>query len=445
MVFRPKVAVFVLFLVTAGLSGCFGSESEGGAPTAAFNVTPLTDGLTFRFDATNSSDPQGDALNVAWNFGDEGEQLGTLEEFGLIDYTYAVTNTMFHVSLVVTDAQGNAGSHMEQVSIGTGVNNPPVGVVKNATRWVKPGGGVVLDASQSTDPDDDLFNYEWIMGNFSEENVTIASPFLQQGQGYETTFEKVGVYSFHCHPHPWMKMRVVVDEADANASDFAEVDITNYAYSDKVVTVRPGGTVNWTNRDPDVHTATGEWFNGGKVISTSPIMSAKLEAGDYQARLILNDGKGGMTMKTYGLKASTDAPDSPKTSQILRNDLNHVPTVPDQAYDGEEIPYTADWPLNLTATVSWEDPSGGSIFRIALKQGVVLTNCVPEGNSCTLMYNLIPGTPYRIVLSATPEGRSVNQDVVIDTSAIQWSYPPFGNSEGCPPGLDMHNGVCMKH
>ncbi|MBI2078869.1 MAG: hypothetical protein HYT80_10965 [Euryarchaeota archaeon] len=412
MVLRPKVAISALFLFIAGFSGCFGADSAGsGDPTAIFKVTPRSDGVTFLFDATNSTDPQDDALSVAWNFGDEGVQLGTLSEFGLIEYTYAVTNTMFWVSLVVSDAEGNSGSHMEQVSIGTGVNNPPVGVVKNATRWVKPGGGVVLDASQSTDPDDDLFNYEWIMGNFSEGNMSIASPFLQKGQGYETTFEKVGVYSFHCHPHPWMKMRVVVDGTDANASDFAEVDITNYAYSDKVVTIRPGGTVNWTNRDPDVHTATGEWFNGGKVISTSPIMSAKLEAGDSQARLILNAGKGGITRKTYGLKAPTD-----------------------------------EWPLNLTATVSWEDPSGGSVFRIALKyQNKIVTDCVPEGNSCTLMYNLVPGLKYYIVLSAAPEGRSVQQDVVIDTSAIQWAYPPFGNSEGCPPGQDLHGGVCMKH
>ncbi len=39
-----------------------------------------------------------------------------------------------------------------------------------------------------------------------------ASKLLAQGESYSFTFEKTGVYAYHCSPHPYMKATVEVTE-----------------------------------------------------------------------------------------------------------------------------------------------------------------------------------------------------------------------------------------
>lgn len=44
----------------------------------------------------------------------------------------------------------------------------------------------------------------------------------------------------------------------AEVMDEAEVDIVNFAYSPKTVTIKAGGQVTWTNKDAVAHTATAD-------------------------------------------------------------------------------------------------------------------------------------------------------------------------------------------
>ncbi|MBT9160038.1 MAG: Amicyanin [Dehalococcoidia bacterium] len=34
---------------------------------------------------------------------------------------------------------------------------------------------------------------------------------LNQGENWSFTFEKPGIYEYHCRPHPWMKAKVIVE------------------------------------------------------------------------------------------------------------------------------------------------------------------------------------------------------------------------------------------
>lgn len=435
MILRLRALLVTVALAGAALSGCLGGEDGDGTPTAFFTVTPKEDGVTFLFDALNSSDPQGEELGVEWNFGDDGEQFGPLRDFGLIEYTYAVSDTTFMVSLVVRDPDGSSAFMMEQVSLGTGMNTAPEAHLKNATRWVKVGGGVVLDASRSDDHEGDLFSYEWILGNYSAEtaNMTLDTGLLGPGMSANLTFDAAGVYLFHCHPHPWMKMRVVVSDEDPNATSDATVDIRNFGYSEKTLAVTPGATVRFHNVDPVEHTATLEWFAPGQVVATSPILSQKLQEGDYQARLVLNDGKGGMASTTYGLRASADAPPNPRVTYLNWTPVDSGPGA--LAAQPRVTDYTADWPQNLTGSISWNGNTGAT-YRIELLQaGQVVAGCFAEEGTCTFATNIVPGD-YQIRQAVS--GNAVRETAPSTLSAIQYTNPGFGDSDMGDGGEHHH-------
>lgn len=456
MILRTKLLVLVAALVSAAFAGCLSGKAEGdGVPIAVLKTTAREDGVTFLFDATNSTDPDGSAsdLFVEWNFGDDGLQTGKLLEFGLIEYTYAVTDTTFIVSLVVRDADGKASFAMEPVTLGSGVNTPPQIEAKNATRWIQADSGIVLDAARSADADGDSFSYEWFVGAYDEAaaSATLATQYLDMGQSENLTLEAPGVYQFHCHPHPWMRTRVIVSDGDPNATASPTVDIANFAYSPHDLVVTPGTTVQFRNLDPTPHTATLEWFAPGKAESTSPVLSKKLPAGDHQARLVLNDGKGGQSTATWGLRASADAPANPLTTDMSVPDYTYVAEVPTGSPDTGKInnEYLVDWVQNLTVSISWTTqqsnvPSGsGNFWNIFLDDadGKALAAGYCEEGTCSFVTNVMPGQYF---LRAQAQ-QTFTGSIAWTAVATQYSYPGFGDAVACPPGSHAHNGVCQAH
>ncbi|HXE09289.1 MAG TPA: PKD domain-containing protein, partial [Acidobacteriaceae bacterium] len=114
-----------------GLAGCGGSSgSPSGGSQQQQNQPPTANaggpysgvaGTAISFSATGSSDPQGQALTYAWNFGDSTMGTGATPS-----HTYAATGT-YTVSLTVTDTSGLTGTATGKATIG------PAGVALTGT------------------------------------------------------------------------------------------------------------------------------------------------------------------------------------------------------------------------------------------------------------------------------------------------------------------------
>ncbi len=97
-------------------------------PTASFTYTQdPQDALTYTFDGSASSDPEGPIVNYRWNFGDDtAEQTGKI-----VTHTYAVPDD-YTVVLTVTDDTGAVGSTSQVLDV-TGTEpfvrsvTPPLG------------------------------------------------------------------------------------------------------------------------------------------------------------------------------------------------------------------------------------------------------------------------------------------------------------------------------
>ena len=128
-------------------------------PIAAFTATPETGEapLLVSFDATSSSDPDGDPLTYSWDFGDgtQGSGLTTT-------HTYTVAGN-YTATLTVDD--GNGGTHQSNISIeATDPPTPNQDPIAAFTATPETGDAPLLvsfDATSSSDPDGDPLTYSW--------------------------------------------------------------------------------------------------------------------------------------------------------------------------------------------------------------------------------------------------------------------------------------------
>lgn len=79
-----------------------------------------------------------------------------------------------------------------------------------------------------------------------------SSEILSNGEKTSFVFKEEGEFSIFCEPHPIMEMTVVVEE-DADQTGRVAIDIADYAFSEKTVTVAPGTTIVWTNKEQLEH------------------------------------------------------------------------------------------------------------------------------------------------------------------------------------------------
>ncbi|WP_235494589.1 PKD domain-containing protein [Geodermatophilus sp. Leaf369] len=149
------VAVYPVALTAAQAAAhhALGVAAANAAPTASF-TSSVTD-LSATFDASASSDPDGQVAGLAWDFGD-----GTTGTGATTSHDYATPGT-YRVTLVVTDDRGATASTTAQVTVQARPNAAPVAVIASSVSGLS----ARVDGSASTDAEGPLASWAWDLGD----------------------------------------------------------------------------------------------------------------------------------------------------------------------------------------------------------------------------------------------------------------------------------------
>jgi len=169
------LCVFAIFLILA-LVGCGVTPNQ--PPIASFTANP-TSGvapLEVSFNASGSSDPDGNIVSYEWDFEDGDTGSGEI-----INHTFSSTGS-YKVELTVTDNKGATDSTTKSIIVTESPNQPPI-----ANFTANPTSGVVplevsFNASSSFDSDGFIVSYAW---DFKDGNtgtgLTINHTFSSAG------------------------------------------------------------------------------------------------------------------------------------------------------------------------------------------------------------------------------------------------------------------------
>jgi MYXO-CTERM domain-containing protein len=128
--------------------------ADAGGPYAGEAGTTL-----IQFDGSGSSDPDGDAITFAWEFGDDS---GSTEM--MPTHTYASAGN-FQVTLVVNDGHVDSdAATAEAVITAPAANLAPI-ADPGGPYAGEPGQTITFDGSASADPNDDVLTYSWDFGD----------------------------------------------------------------------------------------------------------------------------------------------------------------------------------------------------------------------------------------------------------------------------------------
>lgn len=328
----------VLLATTILFAGCLSGTqevqptSEDAIPASQGPTILATGGgraFTFKAEGAKLTDP-------TWDLGD-----GTTAKGMQTTHTYAVSNGLFSVVLAGKDVAGKTVRVGKQLTVGTGQNSPPVAAFQPPAATVAAGAPFTVDASATKDPDGDGLKISWTLappagvaappsgghgnhgGRLREGDESVApltAPVVTRDAGHgggdeappaatrkpietglfgsgvskDVKFDLPGIYTIHCHPHPWMIAKVVVEET---APSRASAEIVEYSYQPYAIRIAPGGAVAFKNAEPTPvsHTVTEAAFvpAGEKLAAsnaTGPLTIAS--AGTYDLVLSVEDGKG---------------------------------------------------------------------------------------------------------------------------------------------------------
>ena len=160
------------------------SDGESSAVTHSFSVTNLPPVASIKADTTSvftqesiqfsgedSYDPEGEALDYLWDFGDN--QTSSLKS---PQHSWGMAGT-YNVKLTVEDGSGQEGSTTKSVEIKS-LGPTAEFVFKDSgseVEKVRANSNITLDASDSSGPDGEIKEYKWDFGDGIERTVNESS------------------------------------------------------------------------------------------------------------------------------------------------------------------------------------------------------------------------------------------------------------------------------
>ncbi len=279
-------------------------------PTAAISANPISGGspLTVNFDATNSTDPNGDNLSYTWDFGDGNTGIGAIPI-----HTY--TNIGTYIVTVNVD-DGNGGIDQATITINV-INSTPEACFTTSTTTGNAPLSINFDANCSTDTDGDILSYTW---DFGDGNT---------GTGATTSYSYIDPGTY----------QVTLTTNDGNGgTDVETITITIIDNTPQpptaCFTANPtNGTIPLNSNfnascstDPNNDNLTYTWdFGDGNTGSGVNINHNFTTTGTFIVSLTVDDGNGGSDTQTITITTQdNNSNNSSPTAGIVANPTNGV-------------------------------------------------------------------------------------------------------------------------
>ena len=241
----------------------YGPQAEAGADihTCSQNVA---------FDASKSTDPDGDALNYFWDFGD-----GARGEGRKLAHTY-VKPGIYPVQLTVNDGQ-NVSNSIAHATLTAYVNASPIAKLQINSPSVCAGELVLFDAGQSSDLEKGRLRYVWDLGDGKPiEGINPVREYTEGGD-YRIRLTVTDDSGLPCDTSVTETMLHVIDAPIARAGAAQTVCANTLAQLDGSASTGGGRRIKsyeWEFGDGQL----GVGVNPGHVYARE---------GDYTARLLI--------------------------------------------------------------------------------------------------------------------------------------------------------------
>lgn len=366
-------------------------------PTATFTITPASPvaGEPVSFDASASSDPDGDAITFSWVFAEDAPVSGAQ-----VSRVFAQPGT-YRVRLTVTDSHGAFTEFARDVSVGAQPNRPPTANFTASTTSSLVDATVSFDASASTDPDGDPLSFAWSFGD------GIDGAGAQVGHAFAT-------------PGTFTVTLTVSDGRGGSATASQTVTVWATPPANRpptaVITGATRGTVGVAvsfdgrgSADPDNDPLTYAWDFGvaGSSASSSTPSFTYPEAGTFTVALTVSDPQGAPGTATRSIVID---PASDKTPPVI------TLTGPAQALPGTTVTFTA----------SASDNVGVSVVRFTVDAGAPEdVAAAPYERQVTLPAVAAPDQQVVVKAAAfDAAGNSASALAAVTVSAVPDTTPP---------------------
>ncbi|MEA2021447.1 MAG: PKD domain-containing protein, partial [Candidatus Caldatribacteriota bacterium] len=158
----------------------------------AFNPSSPQTGQRVHFDASDSTDIDGEISSYHWSFVDEvgeGDETVVYEQV-CIDHTFFTAGD-YIVTLVVTDNNSQTTQISQNIKV-TAAPKPPVADFKLLDPSPQWDTKVRFDASLSSDPDGSIASYQWDFGDGTTgEGINVSHEYSQVGGFYSGVYDVI--------------------------------------------------------------------------------------------------------------------------------------------------------------------------------------------------------------------------------------------------------------
>ncbi|MCH8963336.1 MAG: PKD domain-containing protein [Planctomycetes bacterium] len=191
-------------------------HSGNQPPAASFTATPEGGQvpLTVVFDASASSDPDGDDLSYQWNFEDDSSTVGPSDDPVVVHTFTEVNETGWRVTLTVDDgSEGDAGTDTEpkEIIVTLGAGNTVTITQANATPSIGPSPLTVAFSATATSQNPGTLTYRWELDGQGT---------LKFGRNVTHTYFNNGAERIEVHPK-----LIVTDDTGAQAVRVLDVTV----------------------------------------------------------------------------------------------------------------------------------------------------------------------------------------------------------------------------